>query len=450
MIFFIRKLNKYSWLSSRRLIATLLFYDSLSILISLIITNILYNFYFIEIGEAFITIIIYSSLSYIFGRYKLQNIYELRISKKIIFKDLSYLLLLILTYLLIVNLIYQNQQNNLLLMRKLPFVVLSFILSSLFSIRIKRNFRKLYKNSRKFAFYGSKSEFKSLKKILDNNDTKFKYDIKFLNSEERLDLDFNGIIFSKKTSNYENFKYFIKEGFRSKINFYSLEDWLENNLNRIPHEYINFEKFVNKYNFIKQNTFQSRVKRFGDVLLSISLLFATLPILFLAGIIIWITDKGPIIYKQKRVGKNGKEFYIYKLRTMVLDAEKSGPKWVSIKDKRITLIGKLLRKTRIDEIPQLICVLKGDMSLIGPRPERPEIEVDLKKSIDNYELRYLVKPGLSGWAQVNANYAASLEGVKLKLSYDLYYISNQSILIDFLILIKTIKVVFTAKGSEPV
>ena len=135
---------------------------------------------------------------------------------------------------------------------------------------------------------------------------------------------------------------------------------------------------------------------------------------------------------------------------MVIDAEKNGPKWVSIKDKRVTLIGKFLRKTRIDEIPQLICVLNGDMSLIGPRPERPEIEVDLKNSITNYELRHLVKPGLSGWAQVNSNYAASLDGVMLKLSYDLYYIANQSILIDLLILIKTMKVVFTAQGSEPI
>ena len=116
---------------------------------------------------------------------------------------------------------------------------------------------------------------------------------------------------------------------------------------------------------------------------------------------------------------------------------------------RITFIGKILRRTRLDEIPQLICVLNGDMSLIGPRPERAEIEVDLKSQIYNYELRHLVKPGLSGWAQVNSNYAASLEGVKLKLSYDLYYISNQSIWIDLLILIKTIKVVFNCQGSEP-
>ncbi len=450
MISFIRNLNNYSWLSSRKLIVNLLFYDLLSISTSLIITNILYNFYFIEVHEAIIVLIIYTSLSYLFGRYKPQHRDGLKITQKIITKDLSYLLSLIITYLVIINLLYQNQENNLLLMRKLPFFLLSFILSTLFSIKIKRNFRKLFKNRKKLVFCGSISEYKDLNKILENNDTKFKYDIELIRSGDKLDSDCSGILFSKINSNSSDFKYFIKEGLRSKIDVSSLEDWLENNLNRIPNKYINFDKFLKKYNFIKQNTFQNRVKRFGDVLLSISLLFVTFPIVFLAGIFIWVTDKGPIIYKQKRVGKNGKEFYIYKLRTMVLDAEKSGPKWVSKKDDRITLIGKFLRKTRIDEIPQLLCVLNGEMSLIGPRPERPEIEIDLKKSIDNYELRYLVKPGLSGWAQVNANYAASLEGVKLKLSYDLYYISNQSFLIDILIFIKTIKVVFTAQGSEPI
>ncbi len=449
-MFFLSKLRNYSWLTARKLIATLVIYDFLSIFASLIITNISYNFYFIEIKEAILTFIIYASLSYIFGRYKLQNIYGTNINKRIIIKDLIYILILIVSYLIVINLLFENQENNLLYMRKLPFLMLLFIISSLSSIKIKSNFRKLYKNQKKFVFFGSQIEFINLKKILDFEDAKFKYSIELLKTGQRIDPDCKGILFSKKIIKDSDFKYFFSESLKSKVDIYPLDDWLENNLNRIPNEYINFEKFVKKYNFMKLNTFQNRVKRFGDVFLSICLLLLTLPILFLASILIWLTDQSTIIYKQKRVGKNGKEFFIYKLRTMVLDAEKTGPKWVSIRDKRITLIGKFLRKTRIDEIPQLICVLNGDMSLIGPRPERPEIEVDLKKSIDNYELRYLVKPGLSGWAQVNANYAASIDGVKLKLSYDLYYISNQSVLIDFLILIKTIKVVFTAKGSEPI
>ncbi len=449
MISILNKSNKYSWLKARKLIAILLYYDFIGIFISLVITNIAYDFYFIEIKEAFILFIFYSSLSYIFGRYNLQNSFGSKINKKIIIKDLIYIFILIIIYLLVINLLYENQENNLLYMRKLPFLILSFILSTLSSIKIKRNFKKYYINQNNLFFYGSSSEYKSLKKILENNNTELSYNIKLISLDSKLENDFNGILFSKKRINDSDYKYLISQSLQFNLNLYLLDDWLETNLNRIPNEYINFEKFIKKYNFIKLNNFQSRMKRFGDVLLSISLLLVTLPILFLSGIIIWITDKGPIIYKQKRVGKNGKEFYIYKLRTMVIDAEKTGPKWVAIKDERITFIGKFLRRTRIDEIPQLICVLNGDMSLIGPRPERPEIEVDLKSSIDNYELRYLVKPGLSGWAQVNANYAASLDGVKLKLSYDLYYISNQSIWIDLLIMIKTIKVVFNCQGSEP-
>ena len=451
MIYILNILNKYTWLKARKLIATLLIYDFFSIFISLVITNIAYNFYFIELKEALIIFIFYSILSYIFGRYKIQNSYGSKITKKVIIKDLIYIFVLIISYILVINLLYENQENNLLYMRKLPFLILSFILSTLSSIKIKRNFKKFYKNQNNLFFYGSLSEYKNLMKILENKNTELSYNIQLINSESKLENDFNGILFSKKLINDSDYKYLITLSSRLNLNLYLLDDWLEKNLNRIPYEYINFEKFINKYNLIKQNTFHNRLKRFGDIFFSISLLFLSLPILLISGILIWINDRGSIIYKQKRVGKDGKEFYIYKLRTMILNAEKkSGPKWVSINDRRITLIGKLLRKTRIDEIPQLICVLNGDMSLIGPRPERPELEVDLKTNIDNYELRYLVKPGLSGWAQVNANYAASIEGVKLKLSYDLYYIFNQSIFIDFLIFIKTIKVVFTAKGSDPI
>ena len=130
-------------------------------------------------------------------------------------------------------------------------------------------------------------------------------------------------------------------------------------------------------------------------------------------------------------------------------SEKSGPVWASHNDKRITKIGSFLRRTRIDELPQLKSVLFGDMSLIGPRPERPEIEVTLKENIPYYELRKIVKPGLSGWAQVNYPYGASIEDSEIKLSYELFYIRNQSFLLDILIFIKTIKLIINMKGSKP-
>ena len=154
--------NKYTWLKARKLIATLLIYDLVGIFISLVITNIAYNFYFIEIEEAFIIFIFYSILSYLFGRYKLQNSYGSKITKKVIIKDLIYIFILIITYLMVVNLLYENQENNLLYMRKLPFLILSIILSSLSSIKIKRNFKKFYKNQNNLFFYGSLSEYKNL------------------------------------------------------------------------------------------------------------------------------------------------------------------------------------------------------------------------------------------------------------------------------------------------
>ena len=141
---------------------------------------------------------------------------------------------------------------------------------------------------------------------------------------------------------------------------------------------------------------------------------------------------------------------MYKLRSMKSNAEKDGVKWSTQDDNRITKVGFWLRKTRIDELPQLFSVLTGDMSLIGPRPERPEIDEMLIKEIPNYNLRYLVRPGLSGWAQVNYPYGASVEDTKMKFSYDIYYIKNLSTFFDFLIFLETIRLVFNFRGSQPI
>ena len=135
---------------------------------------------------------------------------------------------------------------------------------------------------------------------------------------------------------------------------------------------------------------------------------------------------------------------------MITNAEKYGEQWADKSDSRITKIGHFLRKLRIDELPQLLLVLSGDMSLIGPRPERPKIDNLLRNHIQNYDLRYSIKPGISGWAQVNYPYGASIEDSKLKLSYDIYYIKNFSILLDFMIVFKTIKIIMNGKGSIPI
>ena len=143
-------------------------------------------------------------------------------------------------------------------------------------------------------------------------------------------------------------------------------------------------------------------------------------------------------------------FSIIKLRTMNINSEKNGPQWSSSNDIRITKLGKFLRKYRIDELPQLLCVIKGEMSLIGPRPERAEIDKKLTTAIPHYNSRYLIRPGLSGWAQVNYPYGASIDDSKKKLSFDLFYLKNFSILFDFLILFKTIRLIIYKKGSEPI
>ena len=199
-----------------------------------------------------------------------------------------------------------------------------------------------------------------------------------------------------------------------------------------------------------KNDFSNKIKRIGDISFSLIIIIFTSPISLISAFLIWLEDRGPIFYKQKRVGLNGKIFNIYKFRSMLVEAESEGVKWAIKNDPRTTKIGRLLRNTRFDEIPQLLTVLRGEMSLIGPRPERPEIEKMLKKNIAHYNLKYLAKPGLSGWAQVNYPYGSSLNDSRNKLAYDIFYIKNKSIFLDLIIFIKTIRVVinFNKYGSN--
>lgn len=193
----------------------------------------------------------------------------------------------------------------------------------------------------------------------------------------------------------------------------------------------------------------AKFKRGMDYFLAILGLAISAPLLFLVSILIKINSPGPLIYKQNRVGKKGRIFEIYKLRTMRLDAEKlTGAVWATEHDPRITSIGRLLRKTHIDEIPQLINVLKGQMSIVGPRPERPEMVRDLKKVICDYEKRLLVKPGITGLAQVCHKYDETIADVKKKIKYDILYIKKMCWLIEMRILAQTCIVVLTGKVQE--
>ncbi|MEA3499882.1 MAG: sugar transferase [Candidatus Marinimicrobia bacterium] len=190
------------------------------------------------------------------------------------------------------------------------------------------------------------------------------------------------------------------------------------------------------------------IKRFIDIFMSVFALIIFLPFLLFFGLLIKIDSKGPIFYHQKRIGKNGKEFRIFKLRTMIVDAEKkSGPIWSQKDDPRITRMGRLLRKIRLDEIPQFINVLEGHMSIVGPRPERPIFVDEFSQKIPLYKHRLKMKPGITGWAQIKHKYDESLDDVKEKVQYDLYYLENMSLRLDFKIILNTINIVFSAKGQ---
>lgn len=191
---------------------------------------------------------------------------------------------------------------------------------------------------------------------------------------------------------------------------------------------------------------ERQLKRVADLLVSVVLLALTAPLLILAMFLIWLEDRGPVFYFQQRSGWLGRCFEVYKLRTMKVSPQNAKAVWTVPGDSRITRVGSWLRRLRIDELPQLVNVLKGDMSLIGPRPERPELERELEERIPHYRKRHWMRPGLSGWAQVCAPYAASVEDSDLKLSYDLFYLKNFSTWLDLIILFRTIKTVLKAGG----
>jgi sugar transferase (PEP-CTERM system associated) len=190
------------------------------------------------------------------------------------------------------------------------------------------------------------------------------------------------------------------------------------------------------------------LKRLFDIVVASLLLLLTLPVTLLAALAIKLDSRGPIFYRQERVGLRGAPFAVLKFRSMRVDAEKDGPVWARAKDNRVTAIGGFLRKSRIDEIPQVINVLKGDMSFIGPRPERQVFVDQLRDVIPHYDERHLIKPGITGWAQVNYPYGASIEDARNKLAYDLYYIKNGSFFLDLVILLQTVRVIIWAEGSR--
>ena len=190
------------------------------------------------------------------------------------------------------------------------------------------------------------------------------------------------------------------------------------------------------------------LKRILDIVASAASLLVLTPLFALVGLLIKLDSAGPIFYRQTRIGLRGTPYTIWKFRSMGHDAEEEGVRWAVVGDPRITRVGRWLRKWRIDELPQLINVLRGEMSLVGPRPERPVFVQELRSSIPYYDLRHTVRPGITGWAQIRFRYAASPADTHVKLQYDLYYVKNLSLALDLRILLETILVVLQARGAR--
>ncbi|MBY0517793.1 MAG: exopolysaccharide biosynthesis polyprenyl glycosylphosphotransferase [Bacteriovoracaceae bacterium] len=216
---------------------------------------------------------------------------------------------------------------------------------------------------------------------------------------------------------------------------------------KIPITSIDQTWFIEFCGLQKSATFDL-LKTFLDRTVATALILLLLPLMIFLIPLLLIVHGRPIFFKQTRVGLNNKNFTLYKLRTMVVDAEKAGAQWAKPGDARVTFVGAILRKTRLDELPQLINIFKGEMSLVGPRPERPEIiKSQLEPNIPYFSLRHLVKPGVTGWAQVTFRYGFTIEDSKEKLQFDLFYVKNRSLWLDVLIIAKTIKTVITGAGQ---
>ena len=439
------------WLISRRFTLLSSFLDFILAIIffsKLQFKSVSQSYYLIWIAISIVWIFV----SYIIGRYSRQDnsysIIFLRNSLAIIFAIVFCSVFFFLYSLGFIYLIRFESYDFFYEIYKLSlkFFVCSFLIQTNINLLTK----KLFKTRNLWFFSGEEDSYLKLEQYIKCSRINLK--LKKLNLQD-LNLNnlsgVNGIVLEDvdliPNENLETLLTLKSKGIKTL----SIFEWCEMILQRYPSKLVNSEDIVTKSFTSKKKSAELRLKRIAEFIISILLIILTFPLILLAAILIKIEDNGSFFYSHIRTGYAGNPFKIYKLRTMRIDAEKGGARWAQKNDPRITKIGSFLRLTRIDELPQLLSVIKGEMSLIGPRPERPEIERTLQKKIPNYRLRYLMRPGLSGWAQVNYPYGASIEDTENKLSYDLYYLRNFSTFLDILILFKTIKIVFKASGSTP-
>ncbi len=318
--------------------------------------------------------------------------------------------------------------------------------------QVYNNFIKSPALSKKITFLGNSKEIQELKSIINSN-PQLGYNIAEFYGELK-DLPFfiekEGVDIIVHQSNANLNEQELTDILYSLLPFgitaYDLPKFYSEITRKIPVSSIGRTWFLENLLENEKGLYE-HAKRILDIVFALVLGVVSLPFFPFIALAIRLESKGPAFYWQKRIGKNEKIFDLLKFRTMVKDAEKNGAQWTKTEDKRITKVGSLLRKTRIDELPQLYNVLRGDLSFIGPRPERPEFVKTLKEKIPHYQMRHLVRPGLTGWAQINQPFGtASIKDSTEKLQYDLYYIKNRSLTLDLHILAKTIMIVLKREG----
>lgn len=309
----------------------------------------------------------------------------------------------------------------------------------------------------KFLFLVSPEYYSYLKTdLLKNN---FRPDCEFMTStaasavtsqqlQEIKDKNWNMIVVALKDQeiSVELSSLLIEKRF-SGVRVWDLIEFYERQWKKVPVYYLGPHWFILSKGFnLVGNLVLLRLKRVFDLSLALLLGVLSLPVMMLTALVIALDSDGPALFSQVRTGLDGRTFRLFKFRSMRIDAEKNGAQWASANDDRITRVGKFIRKTRLDELPQIWNVIKGEMSFIGPRPERPEFIHDLEKQLPFYQMRHLIRPGLTGWAQILYPYGASLEDAKEKLQFELFYIKNYSLMMDISILLKTVRVVLFRQG----
>lgn len=395
------------------------------------IATFLKNFFFFSLVY-FIWIVTF----YVFNLYELE-FFKRKIALKIILAMLfNFVVAVILFYFLP---FLKITPKTILLLNVILFGILAFFWRQVYFSIFLGHFKK------RVLLLGENKEILELKKKISENPY-LGYELVEINSQDNLwekiqKEKVQKIVFSREFKQKEKFEELFLRALSLNILVEDFVDFFEEVLEKIPLSQISYFEFL-RFEKEEGKIIYDKTKRLLDIFLASFILILSLPLWLIIAILIKMEDGGPIFYKQKRVGKLGKVFEIIKFRSMSKEAEKDEPRWAEKNDKRATKVGRVLRKFHLDELPQMINVLKGEISLVGPRPERPEFVEKLAKEIPYFNLRHIIKPGFTGWAQIKFRYARSVMDSFEKFQYDLYYIKNRSPLLDLKILLKTFQLFF--------